>query len=105
MNHLSSISKNLILIYLFVYVGVCMAEDANNPNFISEISHLELANAVHPNSDDIAFKQGSSESNFLLSHEITRNKVIGMNYGTQEIESDLVSDDKSKLWLTLQLAF
>ena len=58
-----------------------MAEDANNPNFISKIRHLELANAVHPNSDDIAFKQGSSKSNFLLS------------------------DDKSKLWLTLQLAF
>lgn len=67
--------------------------------------YLELENVAHPNSDDIAFKQGNSESNFLLSHEITSNKVIGMNYGTHEIGSDLISDDESKLWIRLQLAF
>jgi hypothetical protein len=28
-----------------------------------------------------------------------------MSYGGQEIESELVSDDKSELWLTLQWVF
>jgi hypothetical protein len=44
-------------------------------------------------------------SDFLLCREIAKIQLIGMNYGTQEIEHGLANDDKSVLWRILQLAF
>ncbi len=97
--------KYFILIFLSTYVGLTIAEDINGSNFVIENKHLELVYVDNSSAEDSAFEQNSSGSDFLLSREIANNQVIGMNYGAQEIESGLVNDDKSKLWLTLQLAF
>ena len=52
-----------------------------------------------------SLEDSSIKDDFLLSHKIAQNQIIGVNYGEQDINNKLGAKQKSKLWLSLQLAF
>ena len=87
-------------------MGVCVADESVESKVqASENKHLELKFAENTHLPIAPLSGESIHDDFLLSHKIAQNQVIGVNYKEQNLNDQLFGEQKSKLWLTLQLAF
>ncbi len=92
-----------IIIFLSVITSVSNADEfVNNASYVNENKYLDV---VDKKQLDSSLEDSSIKDDFLLSHKIAQNQIIGVNYGEQDINNKLGAKQKSKLWLSLQLAF